>query len=186
VAIVLPKLSRRRPSSRLAAEAQPAVRLSLCNDEATYRAGSSLTATWRISRVPLHEIQSLEVSVLWHTEGKGDEDFHVHHFHRLSEAQVRRGGLAEEESIQCVLPPSPLSYHGQLISIRWCVRLRLYLANGREIVAEQPFYLVSPQMLGPCTPVPPSASVLCEADATVKAGESLGSPSRLVAPAVRL
>jgi hypothetical protein len=120
------------------------VNLSVCREDGSYRAGGTLTAKWRISRVPLDQVQGLEVSVLWHTEGKGDEDLHVHHFHRVVESQIRRVGLADEQSLHCVLPATPLSYHGKLISVRWCIRLRLFLASGREIVAEQPFYMVSP------------------------------------------
>jgi hypothetical protein len=121
-----------------------------------YQAGSTLTAHWKISNLPLEEIQGLEVSVLWHTEGKGDEDLHVHHFHRLIETQVRRSGLDQAAFIQCVLPQSPLSYHGRLISIHWCVRLRLFLSGGRERIAEQPFYLVSARMHSPCTAETPA------------------------------
>ncbi|MDA8743641.1 hypothetical protein N9N28_03305 [Rubripirellula amarantea] len=102
-------------------------------------------ARWRIRRVCLDDLQSIEVSVLWHTEGKGDEDLHVHHFHRVSPEQLRRLGLADEQSLRCHLPASPLSYHGHLISLRWCVRLRLFMNDGREIIAEQPFHLVSPR-----------------------------------------
>jgi hypothetical protein len=119
------------------------VNLSLCREDGRYQAGGNLTAKWRISRVPLDEIQGLEVSVLWHTEGKGDEDLHVHHFHRVNENQIRRVGLADQQSVQCVLPATPLSYHGKLISVRWCIRLRLFLSSGREIVTEQPFHLVA-------------------------------------------
>ena len=147
MAIVLPKFSRRRLSPGLAAEAHPAVSVEFCREDGVYQAGGPLTATWRVSRVTLDQLEAIEVSVMWHTEGKGDEDLHVHHFHRVVESQIRRVGLADEQSIQCVLPATPLSYHGRLISLRWCVRLRLFLANGREIVAEQPFYLVSPAML---------------------------------------
>lgn len=118
--------------------------LSICREDGLYEAGGTLRAKWRISRVPLEQVQGLEVSVLWHTEGKGDEDLHVHHFHRVVESQIRRLGLADEQSISCVLPATPLSYHGLLISVCWCIRLRLFLANGREIVAEHPFYLVAP------------------------------------------
>jgi len=149
VAIVLPKFSRRRASPGLVAEAQPAVNVTLCSDDGLYRAGGELSAKWRISRVPLDEVQCVEVSVLWHTEGKGDEDLQVHHFQRLAESQLRRTGLADEQVIHCVLPATPLSYHGRLISLQWCVRLRLFLANGREIVAEQPFHLVSEKMVRP-------------------------------------
>jgi hypothetical protein len=108
-----------------------------------YVAGDSLTARWRISRVALDEIDSLETSVLWYTEGKGDEDLHVHHFHRLADEQLRRVGLADEQSTHCRLPATPLSYRGQLISVQWGVRVRIFLADRREIVAEQPFHLVS-------------------------------------------
>lgn len=148
MAIVLPKFSRRRPSTGLAAETQPAVNLSLCREDGRYQAGGNLAAKWRISRVPLDEIQGLEVSVLWHTEGKGDEDLHVHHFHRVNENQIRRVGLADQQSVHCVLPATPLSYHGKLISVRWCIRLRLFLSSGREIVTEQPFHLVAYGSLG--------------------------------------
>jgi hypothetical protein len=151
VAIVLPKFSRRRPSTGLATETQPAVNISLCRENGMYEAGGPLTAKWRISRVPLDEIQGLEVSVLWHTEGKGDEDLHVHHFHRVVESRIRRVGLADEQSIHCMLPATPLSYHGRLISVRWCIRLRLFLTSGREIVAEQPFHMVSPDSVSPCS-----------------------------------
>lgn len=146
MAIVLPKFSRRRSSTGLAAETQPAVNLALCHEDGLYHASGDLSAKWRISRVPLDEVQGIEISVMWHTEGKGDEDLHVHHFQRLAENQIRRVGLADEQSIHCVLPATPLSYHGRLISVQWCVRMRLFLASGREIVAEQPFYLISEKM----------------------------------------
>ena len=178
MAIVLPKFSRRRSSTGLAAEKQPAVRLSLCNDDGIYRAGSELTAIWRISRIPLEEIQGLEVSVLWSTEGKGDEDLHVHHFHRISENQSRRGGISSEHFIECDLPATPLSYHGRLISLRWCVRLRMFLANGREIVSEQPFYLVSSNSLSPCVAASGGDDRLDDASAMPRPGDPLVAGGR--------
>ena len=143
MAIVLPKFSRHRSSTGTATEAQPAVNLSLCSDDGVYQVGDSLTAKWRISRIPLDEVHSLEASVLWYSEGKGDEDLHVHHFHRLADEQLRQHGLSDEQSTHCLLPATPLSYQGQLITLRWGVRVRIFLADGREIVAEQPFHLVS-------------------------------------------
>jgi hypothetical protein len=44
-----------------------------------------------------------------------------------------------------VLQASPLSYQGHLMQIHWKIRVRVFLADGREIVAEQPFYLVTHQ-----------------------------------------
>tara|TARA_R110002049_G_scaffold2750_4_gene21883 strand:- start:23526 stop:24047 length:522 start_codon:yes stop_codon:yes gene_type:complete len=119
------------------------VNVALCREDGIYHAGGPLQATWQISRVPVEQIQGVEISVMWHTEGKGDEDLHVHHFHRISESQIRRTGLADQQSIQCQLPRTPLSYHGRLIRLQWCIRLRLFMASGKEIVAEQPFYLVA-------------------------------------------
>ena len=125
------------------------MRVSLCNEDGVYEAASSLAARWRVSRVPRDELQSLVISVLWHTEGKGDEDLHVHHFHRITEPQLRRLDTSVDQSIECVLPATPLSYHGLLIRLTWCVRLRLYLTGGREIVTEQPFYLVASKRHAP-------------------------------------
>jgi hypothetical protein len=119
------------------------VSLSLCREDGIYEGGETLTATWRVSRVTIDRLQAVELSVLWHTEGKGDEDLHVHHFDRLDEHRLRRLGLADQQSSQCELPVTPLSYHGRLISVRWCIRLRLFMSDGREIVTEQPFHLVS-------------------------------------------
>ena len=168
------------------------MRLWLCSDEAVYQSGSALTARWLIARVPPEDIQGLEVSVLWHTEGKGDEDLHVHHFHRVSEHQIRRSasleeGILQEQSIECRLPATPLSYHGRLISLCWCVRLRLYLTGGREIVTEQPFYLVSANRHTPCAASLASASVFTDDDSSDKVHlQSSGSSPRLVGHAARL
>jgi hypothetical protein len=145
VAIVLPKFSRRRSSTGLASEAQPAVSVSLCREDGVYEGGRELSAKWRVSRVTLDSLSAIEISVLWYTEGKGDTDLQVHHFERLEEEQIRRAGLADEQLLSCMLPATPLSYHGRLIRLRWCVRMRLFLSDGREIVTEQPFYLVAPR-----------------------------------------
>ncbi|WP_442507092.1 hypothetical protein SH528x_005989 [Novipirellula sp. SH528] len=117
--------------------------VTLCRDDAMYEVGDQLTAHWRVSRVPLDQLQGIEISVLWHTEGKGDEDLHVHHFHRLDEQQLRQAGLAGSQSLSCTLPYTPLSYHGTLIRVCWCIRMRLFVAGARETVTEQPFHLVS-------------------------------------------
>ena len=118
MAIALPKFSRRRSPAGSAAEAQPAVSVSLCREDGIYEAGGTVSATWSVSRVTLDQLQAIEASVMWHTEGKGDEDLHVHHFHRLDENHIRRLGLADEQSLECDLPTTPLSYHGRLISVR--------------------------------------------------------------------
>jgi hypothetical protein len=42
-----------------------------------------------------------------------------------------------------VLPASPLSYDGEIVKICWCVRLRIFLPQGQESLAEVPFRLGS-------------------------------------------
>lgn len=117
--------------------------MTLCREDGLYEAGGHLKATWRISRIPIEDIQVIELSVLWHTEGKGDEDLQVHHFERFIDHQIQRLGVSGEHPLQCALPLTPLSYHGRLIRVMWCIRLRLFTAGGREIVAEHPFHLVA-------------------------------------------
>jgi hypothetical protein len=86
------------------------------------------------------KVRSVELSILWHTEGKGDEDSGVHYFEehavgdRLSERPAWRPFATK-------LPHSPLSYDGPLIKIRWCVRVRVFLESGKEVVGEKTFRL---------------------------------------------
>ncbi|WP_184306973.1 hypothetical protein [Aporhodopirellula rubra] len=117
--------------------------VTLCRDDATYSAGGFLRANWRVSRVSIEELSSVEVSVLWYTEGKGDEDLSVHYFRRYDGAQLRRLGMVDSQPIHCRLPPSPLSYRGHLLSIQWGIRVRVFVEEGREAVAEHPFYMVA-------------------------------------------
>jgi len=86
----------------------------------------------------------VETSVLWYTEGKGEEDLQVHHFERLGAAELLIRQLSEDQPFATRLPYSPLSYDGQLLRIRWCVRLRIFLAGGDELMAQQLFCLTAP------------------------------------------
>lgn len=86
----------------------------------------------------------MEISVLWYTEGKGDEDLSVHFFRRWTAVRLAELDLSSPQQFATQLPASPLSYDGHLFRIRWCIRMRLFLANGKEIVTEQPFRIVQP------------------------------------------
>ena len=83
----------------------------------------------------------MEVSVLWHTEGKGDEDLAVHDFRRLSAENGDPIDPRRPGRFSTVLPNSPLSYRGVIVKIRWCVRVRVFLTRGREVVGELHFRL---------------------------------------------
>lgn len=103
--------------------------------------GDVLDFEYSIHRVEPESVDSLEASVLWTTEGKGSEDIGVHFFERIGGADLTSQALQNPRVISTRLPECPLSYEGRLMKIRWRIRLRLFLTDGREISAEQPFYL---------------------------------------------
>jgi len=116
--------------------------VELCHADGKYEAGQPLRACWQVGQTTIDEVVGVEASVLWFTEGKGDEDLHVHHFVRWNDMQLQDLDLNAQHPIECVLPHSPVSYAGTLLRIHWCVRVRLFRSVGRECVTQQPFYLV--------------------------------------------
>ncbi len=116
--------------------------VELCRHDGRYQVGQPLEASWRIGKDTVQEAVGVEASVLWYTEGKGDEDLQVHHFQRWNDAQLQQIDLRQPQAIQCVLPLSPVSYQGTLVRICWCVRVRLFRTGNRESLTQQPFYLV--------------------------------------------
>jgi hypothetical protein len=128
--------------------------------------GQSLSAIWRVSNIaPEVVVDGLEASVMWYTEGKGDEDLNVHHFRRWSDVQFKELDLNQSHGFQCALPLTPLSYEGTLLRIRWCVRLRLFCSVGRDSVAQVPFQLISDAM--PNVPTGRVTDVVTEIDASL-------------------
>jgi len=119
--------------------------LSLCIDgtKREFAAGDELVCEYQIDAVDPADIQAVEASVLWHTEGKGEDDLGVHFFERRLPSDAENGDLRPMRRLRTRLPNSPLSYRGAILSIQWCVRLRLFLRRGREYVIEQPFTLGS-------------------------------------------
>jgi hypothetical protein len=113
--------------------------LKLCTPQGCYLPGQAFTCRWSVARVDWNQIEVMECSVLWYTEGKGDEDLAVVHFERHDGSDILAAQGKGKFNIQ--LPHSPLSYDGRLLRIRWCTRMRLFLTDGREIVAQQPFFL---------------------------------------------
>lgn len=106
-----------------------------------YRPGDVLTGYYRLENVAADEAQSLEFSVLWHTEGKGDQDIGVHQFKRFSVAEGDYIDPRHPNRFSTQLPHSPLSYNGAIIKIHWCARVRLFLADGQELAQDRPFVL---------------------------------------------
>lgn len=122
---------------------EPLLSLCIVGAQRQFAAGDELVCEYQIDAVDPADIQAVEASILWHTEGKGEDDIGVHFFERRLPADADGGDLRPMRRLRTRLPNSPLSYRGAILSIQWCVRLRLFLRRGREYVVEQPFTLGS-------------------------------------------
>jgi len=119
----------------------PHISLRLIGDSRHYQPGQTLSGEFFVEAADPDEIKAVELSVLWHTEGKGDEDLEVHHFQRTANDSGQYVDFRRTQQFHTVLPNTPLSYDGVIVQIFWCVRLRVFLRSGREVVAEQSFQL---------------------------------------------
>lgn len=120
---------------------EPLISLQLLKPREVYRPGDLLQAEYQIDAVDPLEMVAVEASVLWFTEGKGDEDLGVHFFERRTPADAEDGDLRCLHRFQTRLPHSPLSYAGTIVKIRWCARLRLFLRRSKDLLFERPFVL---------------------------------------------
>ncbi len=120
---------------------EPLISLTIRDRDQVFQAGDTLEYEFQIDAVEEDEVQSVEASVLWYTEGKGGEDLGVHDFRRLLPADVEDSDLRQLQRITVTLPNSPLSYDGIIVKLHWCVRVRVFLRRGKEALFEQPFRL---------------------------------------------
>jgi hypothetical protein len=134
---------------------QPLVSIQIDGRQQQFQPGEVLAAAFQIDAVQPHELSAIEISVLWFTEGTGDEDLAVHYFERLSNESMPELDLSELRRFQTILPNSPLSYEGLSVKICWCIRVRVFLRGGREFVSEKIFQLGRVPL---AQPVPEAAS----------------------------
>jgi hypothetical protein len=120
-------------------EAEVVIRLD--ENGKTYLPGATLSGEYRIEAVEAQLLQAIEVSVLWYSEGKGDEDLAVHEFWRKDADTGELGDPRRPNRFSTALPQSPLSYDGQIVKIRWCVRVRVIFKRGRDLLAQKIFSL---------------------------------------------
>jgi len=128
-------------SDRPADSAEPLLSICLVGSKRSFSAGDELVCEYQVDAVDPADIQAVEVSVVWYTEGKGEEDLGVHYFERRLPADAEDGDLRPMRRLRTRLPNSPLSYSGAILAIRWCVRLRLFLRRRGDFVMEYPFTL---------------------------------------------
>jgi hypothetical protein len=122
---------------------EPLISIRILNQQYPYQPGQVLQCEYQLDAVEAHDVHSVEASVLWHTEGKGDEDMAVHFFERRLPADVEDRDLRALHTFSTTLPKSPLTYAGVIVKLRWCVRVRMFLRGGRAVFFEQPFELGS-------------------------------------------
>jgi hypothetical protein len=120
---------------------EPTIIIRLDGNGRVYRPGETLAGDYWIESLAAGQLKAVEVSVLWHTEGKGDEDMDVHEFWRRDADDGREIDPSQPERFSTTLPNSPLSYEGQIVKIRWCVRVRAFLPRGKEAVGQKVFQL---------------------------------------------
>lgn len=120
---------------------EPLISIQFDGGKQSYLPGEVLRCDYQIDAVPAQDVQAVEASVLWHTEGKGDEDMAVHYFERRVPADAEDRDLRRLRRFQTTLPYSPLSYAGAIVSIRWCVRVRVFFKRGKESCHERNFQL---------------------------------------------
>src|SRR5687767_15816815 len=89
---------------------EPLISLGLRRPKEVYEPGETLEFEYQLDAVESEEVQAVEASALWYTEGKGDEDLAVHFFERRVPADVDGGNLCALHQVATKLPKSPLSY----------------------------------------------------------------------------
>jgi hypothetical protein len=120
---------------------QPPVLLTLDGDRRRFQPGEILSGRYGLGSLRSAEVRATELSVLWFTVGKGDEDLAVHFFERTTPHSADPVDLRQLRQFKTRLPNSPLSYDGIILKIRWCVRLRVFPFRGKEHVLEEFFQL---------------------------------------------
>ncbi len=120
---------------------EPVIVIRFDGNGRIYCPGETLAGQYRLQGVHPSRVKAVEVSVLWYTEGKGDEDLAVHEFWRLNADDAGQFDPTRPQPFSTTLPNCPLSYDGQIIHLRWCVRVRAFLGRTKEVVGQKIFRL---------------------------------------------
>ncbi|MCS7305466.1 MAG: hypothetical protein NZ602_10225 [Thermoguttaceae bacterium] len=122
---------------------QPHITIRLDAEGRAFVPASTLSGQYWLEGIVPEDLKAVELSILWYTEGKGEEDLGVHFFRRDSLDQLTYTAGRWISSFSTQLPRSPLSYQGVIVKIVWAVRVRLFLAGGKQYMEELRFRLGS-------------------------------------------
>jgi hypothetical protein len=120
---------------------EPDVQLELV--ETALRPGGEVSGAFVIPGGPPADAESVELSVLWHTSGKGTEDLGVVHYQGWKAADGTLAQMPNPCTFSAALPRTPWTYDGELIRIHWVARVRVRHGETGEVIREAPF-TVSP------------------------------------------
>lgn len=137
--------------------ARPRFHIKFEENKTAFSPGETLTCEYQIDLpndgLPIpksddnearRQVVSIETSVLWQTEGKGDEDIGVHFFERRDRKFAQPEILRQLHRLHTVLPASPISYDGQILKIKWMVRVRIFLDDSNSFTEDLVFSLQHP------------------------------------------
>ena len=119
----------------------PLLSIQIYHDPPAYRPGEEMRFDYQVDAMGVETLSAVEASVLWQTEGKGDQDFGVHFFERRVPSDSDNVEICALRTCHVQLPQSPLSYHGHILQVRWIIRVRVFVKGGKEHVVEKPFVL---------------------------------------------
>ena len=89
--------------------------------------GQPIEGTVEWSDLPV-KTKSIEVRLIWHTEGKGTLDFEL-----IASKEIDFSSLTEGSgSFSFIAPHRPLSFSGQLISLVWAIEVIAFPTQESE------------------------------------------------------
>ena len=118
------------------------LKIEISDDTTAFTPGQSIQGTiqWNLEENP----ESLELSLFWHTIGKGTKDISV-----VERLKLDNPGSFDKKQFSFKLPQGPYSFSGKLISLIWAleltscpgdqtVRKEITVSHtGREILLDQ-------------------------------------------------
>jgi len=131
--------SDRQADSR--APLEPEISIHFKGNKCSFVPGDFLICEYTVGLDDEVVPNAIETSVLWITEGKGEEDIGVHFFERRKKLALTKETFNHPQRFSTVLPVSPASYDGRILKIHWCVRIRLFMSDGQIVTEDEPFQL---------------------------------------------
>lgn len=109
------------------------------NKPEQFMPGDILICEFQVRPAPEFEVDCVEVSVMWSTEGKGQPDIGVHYFDR--KRNLPASTFNSLQKLSTVLPQTPRSYDGRIIKVNWFVRVKVFGTRGETVTRDSEFRL---------------------------------------------